>query len=306
MKPLIAAVCLVSLSLSLIAHPGAGIVVDDEGRIFFTAGPMVVMIETNGAARTIVHDKKNERFYQLHHIQRTPGGWVTASDRGDALWQFTSEGKLTRFYPPPNDYRSLRVGLGGDPFALDREGNVYAVNSAQNRFTQILKVTPQGRLFTLAGGSWGYADGKGAEARFANLHSSSMLVLSNGDLLVTDDGKHVRSVAPDGTVSTLATGFHGARGLAVDAQDSILVAEYGETGRAGGRIRRIAPDGTMTTFAGFERRRPVDGPLLEASFAGPSGVAVAPNGDVFVLEPDGPRVRKISNGQVTTVLKGLP
>jgi hypothetical protein len=73
--------------LRVLAHPGSGIAVDAQGRVFFTAGPMIVMIETNGVARTIVHDVKNEKFYQLHHIQRAPdGGLVTASDLGNAVW----------------------------------------------------------------------------------------------------------------------------------------------------------------------------------------------------------------------------
>jgi hypothetical protein len=126
--------------LSVQAHPGSGIAVDDQGRVFFAAGPIIVMIEPNGMARTIVHDQKNERFYQLHHIQRAPdGGLVTASDMGDVIWRFTPEGTLSRFYPPANEDRALLVGLGGDPFAVDREGNVYAVNSSQHRFTQILQ-----------------------------------------------------------------------------------------------------------------------------------------------------------------------
>ena len=72
--PLLAWLC----GLSASAHPGSGLAVDTQGRVFFTAGPMIVMIETNGVARTIVHDAKNEKFYQLHHIQPAPdGGWLT-------------------------------------------------------------------------------------------------------------------------------------------------------------------------------------------------------------------------------------
>jgi hypothetical protein len=122
--------------LSAPAHPGSGIAVDAQGRVFFTAGPRIVMIETNGQARPIVHHDKHQKFDQFHRFQRAPdGGLITASDRGNALWRFAAEGTLTRFYPPPNEDRALAVGSGGDPFAVDREGNVYAVNSRQNRFT---------------------------------------------------------------------------------------------------------------------------------------------------------------------------
>jgi hypothetical protein len=296
------------------AHPSSGIAVDSQGRIFFTAGPMIVMIDTNGQARTIVHDKSNQKFYQLHHIQRAPdGGLLTASDMGNAIWRFSPDGKLSRFYPPERDMRALAVGSGGDPFAVDPAGNVYAVNSKQERYTQILKVTAQGRIHVLAGGDWGFADGKGAEAKFGELHGGSMLVTAEGALLVTDHGVRVRRVAPDGTVTTLAGGlqqghvdgpgpdarFDGASGLALDTQGNVVVAEQS------GRIRRISSSGVVTTLAGSGRKESRDGALLDASFDEPTGIAVASNGDFLVLEPNGPAVRRISTERVTTIHKGL-
>jgi hypothetical protein len=297
------------------AHPGSGIVVDEHGRIFFLAGPKIVLVETNGTARTIVDDKKNERFFQLHQIQRTPaGGWVTASDMGNALWQFNAEGRLTRFYPPPNEDRALKVGTGGDPFAVDAAGNIYAVNARQGRYTQILKVTANGRIQVLAGGDWGYADGRGSDAKFGELHSGSLLVMPDQSLILTDSVTMVRRIAVDGTVTTLAGSsregyqdgrgsaarFQGAAGLAVDREGHILVVE------SAGRVRRIAPDGTVTTVAGRGGRGSKDGPAMEATFEEPTGITVAPNGDWYVLETGRPRVRKISGGQVTTVHTGLP
>lgn len=318
MNPIPPGALLLAFAATLGAHPGSGIAVDEQGRVLITAGPHIVLVETNGKARFLVSDRAHEKFYQLHHLQRAPGGgWVTASDMGTALWHFTHEGALTRYFPPPNDDRALRVGLGGDPFALDAEGNVYAVNSVQDRFTQILKVTREGRIHTLAGGDWGYADGAGAAARFGNLHSATFLVVANGTLLLTDDGCRVRRVTPEGNVSTLAGGreagyvdgpgagarFEGAHGLAMDREGHVLVAESAESG---GRIRRIGPDGTVRTLAGGRRGRSRDGAVAEAAFQGPTGLAVGGSGDVYVLEPDGPRVRRLAGGQVTTLLKGLP
>jgi len=297
------------------AHPGSGLAVDADERVFFTAGPMIVMIETNGIARTIVHDAKNEKFYQLHHIQPAPdGAWLTASDIGNAIWRFTREGKLSRFYPPANDDRPLQVGSGGDPFAVDREGNVYAVNSRQDRFTQILKVTAEGRVNVLAGGNWGFADGHGDRARFGDLHGGSMIIRPDGALLLTDDYARVRRIDSDGRVTTLAGGmargfadgtgaqarFDGAAGLALDAKGNVLVAE------SSGRIRQVDPVGTVTTLAGSGRPGSRDGPLLEATFSEPTGIAIGPTGDLYVLETGTHRIRRISGNRVTTVHQGLP
>jgi serine/threonine protein kinase, bacterial len=294
-----------AVHLRVLAHPGSGIAVDAQGRVFFTAGPMIVMIETNGVARTIVHDVKNEKFYQLHHIQRAPdGGLLTASDLGNALWRFTPDGTLARFYPDANASKPAEVGVGGDPFAVDRAGNIYAVKSEQYRSTQILKIAPGGQVTVLAGSVWGFADGKGTNARFGDLHGGCMIVAPDGALLLSDNGSRVRRVAPDGTVTTLAGGTNQARlapaGLAVDAEGNILVVDNG------GLIRRILPTGNVETWAGSRNGMSKDGPLLQAAFDRPTGIAIAPGGEVFVLEPDGPRVRKISGGGVITIQKGLP
>lgn len=306
---------LVACVPSVAGHPGSGIAVDQHGRVFFAAGPMIVMIETNGNARTIVHDTRHEKFYQLHHFHRAPdGGWLTASDRGDAIWSFGADGKLVRFYPPPNQDRPLRVGSGGDPFTVDRVGNVYAVNSIQDRFTQILRVTVEGRVEFVAGGDWGFADGTGASARFSDLHGGSMVMAPDGALVITDGLARIRRVTTDGTVTTIAGGaerghaegpgsvarFDGASGLAFDPLGNLFVAEQS------GRIRRITPDGVVNTFAGSGRRGRTDGPPLEATFEDPTGIAIGPDGDVFVLEPSRPRVRRISATRVSTVHSGLP
>jgi glucose/arabinose dehydrogenase len=222
---------------------------------------------------------------------------------------------LTRFFPPANDDRALRVGMGGDPFEVDRSGHVYSVNSLQNRFTQILITSSDGEIRVLAGGAWGFADGLGNRARFGDLHSGSFLVAPDGSLLVSDDGLRVRRVAPDGNVSTLAGGaesrhvdgpratarFVAARGLAFDAEGSLLIADAG-----GERIRRIAPGGTVSTFAGSGVSGSADGPAADASFSGPTGLAVGPWGELFVWEPEPGRVRKIADGRVSTVLRELP
>jgi len=94
--------------------------------------------------------------------------------------------------------------------------------------------------------------------------------------------------------------FNGATGLAVDAQGNVLVAE------SSGRIRRIDRTGVVSTLAGSGQGGSRDGPLLEATFAEPTGITVDPAGDIFVLETGTHRIRKISRGRVTTIHQGLP
>lgn len=298
------------------AHPGSGIAVDEQGRVFFAAGSVIVMVETNRQARTIVHDSRQERFYQLHHIHRSPKGaaWLTASDRGDVLWQFTPNGELTRFFPLDGNPSPAEIGSGGDPFAVDADGNIYVVKSAPNLSTQVLRINSSGKTNLVAGGRWGYLDGNGANARFEDLHGGSMIIAKDRSLLLTDSGIRVRKITRDGNVSTLAGGpipgyqdgpslnarFESARGLALDHNSTLFIAE------SSGRIRSLSQAGTVSTFAGAAGRGHKDGPVNEALFTEPSGIAAATNGDLFILEPSEYRVRKISAGIVTTFHAGLP
>jgi len=300
---------------SAVAHPGSGIAVDPAGRIYFTTGPMIVRIDPQGGARVIVHDRSGERFYQLHHIQRAPdGGLVTASDLGDVLWRFSPEGDLSRHYPPADSDRVVRVGLGGDPFALDPSGAVFSVNLVHGRFSQILRIDAEGRVRVMAGGDWGLEDGVGDRAKLGDLHGGSMMVEPGGAVLFTDSGVCLRRLEMSGAVVTMAGGttrghvdglgrqarFDGAAGLARDLDGTLFVVE------TAGRVRKVSTDGQVTTVAGAGGVGHRDGEAIQALFEEPHGVAIGPRGELFVLELGATRVRKVFGGRVFTVHSGVP
>ena len=103
-------------------------------------------------------------------------------------------------------------------------------------------------------------------------------------------------------------GFSGDNGPATSAQlntsewvemmpdGGYLIADQGNA-----RIRRVAPDGTITTIAGTTVGF-ADGPIATAQFSGAlNGIAVMPDGSILVADSNNNRVRRIANGQVTTV-----
>jgi hypothetical protein len=92
-----------------------------------------------------------------------------------------------------------------------------------------------------------------------------------------------------------AARFDRPTGLAIDSQGSLYVADTGNH-----RIRKIAPDGQTTTLAGSEAGF-VDGPALQARFYAPCGVSVTPEGVVYVADTGNHCIRRIQEGQVTTV-----
>ena len=104
----------------------------------------------------------------------------------------------------------------------------------------------------------GYEDGAAESAKFST--ARNITIDSNGNLYVSELYDHIiRKVTPDGNVTTFAgvyesSGnsdgvggdalFNQPRGLAVDSQNNLFVADYSNTS-----IRKITPDGNVTTFA---------------------------------------------------------
>lgn len=292
------------------AHPGAGIVVMPNGDVCYTSGNAILRVDKAGDIKTVLADSRNERFYQLHHLFIDDhGNLYTAADTGSGIWKVTPDGSLTRCYPPPNEDRSIQVGLGGDPFCIDDKLNVWAVNSKQNKFSQILKIDRDGRIVMVLGGDWGHADGEARQVKFGELHGSSFILGRDGSLYLTDDGRFVRRISPRGEVSTIAGNsragfadgagarFQGAAGLALDGAGAVYVADSGNN-----RIRKIAAHGVVTTFAGTGSEGSADGPRGSATFQEPTGVTLDAQGAVYVLEAAQGRIRKIEpTGEVKTI-----
>jgi hypothetical protein len=79
--------------------------------------------------------------------------------------------------------------------------------------------------------------------------------------------------------------------------------------RAGQRVRRISADGSVTTVAGGGAPLAsglsvagayADGPALAARFDAPQGIALAPDGTLYVADTGNRCIRRIAGGRVTT------
>ena len=86
-------------------------------------------------------------------------------------------------------------------------------------------------------------------------------------------------------------------GVAATADGTVFVSDAGNAQR----IRRITPDGVVSTVAGGDEGF-VDAPGALARFGPPSGLALAPNGGLYVADTGNNAIRRIaSDGVVTTV-----
>jgi len=69
------------------------------------------------------------------------------------------------------------------------------------------------------------------------------------------------------------------------------------------RVRRVRPDGTIWTYAGNGLSGEVGdgGPATQARLTMPRGLALGPDGSLYIAEPDGNRVRRVApDGMIST------
>ena len=184
--------------------------------------------------------------------------------------------------------------------AVDGVGNVYVADTANHR---IRVVSPSGSVSTLAGGSWGFADGSGMSAQFNS--PRGVAVDSAGNVYVADMGNNRIRLITNGTVSTLAGGgvagfadgiglsaqFSSPQSVAVDGAGNIYVVDSENR-----RIRFVSPSGVVSTLAGNGISSFADGAGLSAQFSTPVGVAVGSDANmVIVADNNGnrPLIRKL-------------
>jgi hypothetical protein len=197
--------------------------------------------------------------------------------------------------------------------ALDAAGNIYVADEQNHA---IRKISPSGDVSTFAGtlGVAGSNDDAGVNARFNR--PLGVAFDGAGNLYVADSRNHtIRKITPDGAVGTLA-GLAGVLGtndgvgsnarfntpfsVAVDAQTNVYVADtFNNT------IRKITPDGMVSTLAGQAGISGTNnGTGSQATFSVPEGIAVDPDGNVFVTDDANSAIRKITPDGVVTTFAG--
>jgi len=251
-----------------------------------------------------------------------PNGIVTASD-GTMYVADSNNNRIRKVLP--DGTVSLVAGSGTSGFlddpvaatarfsnpsnlALASDGTIYVADTQNHR---IRKIATTGAVTTLAGsGTAGFLNDTGTAAQFSS--PRGIVVGSDGNIYVADSSNNrIRKITPDGIVTTLAgsgtatfadgTGtsasFRRPFDLALAANGSLYVVDTDNH-----RIRNLTMAGVATTFAGSGSNGYSDGTGTGASFYYPSGIGIAADGTMFIVESN--RVRKVTTGAVVTVFAG--
>jgi sugar lactone lactonase YvrE len=194
--------------------------------------------------------------------------------------------------------------------AADAFGNTYVSDGGNNK---IRKIDSSGKVTTLTGAQvQGKSDCGSVPANYNG--PIGIAVDAAGYVYVAYRCSHkIAKISPTGVTTILAgsgvagdvdgvgasASFNNPIGLALDKNGNVYVADYYNH-----KIRKITPSGMVTTFAGSGKPADIDGVGLAASFYEPDAIAIDANGNLYVTEWSGVRVRKVSPAGVVTTLAG--
>ena len=184
--------------------------------------------------------------------------------------------------------------------AVDKDGEVYVADTLNHVIRKTTGI--------IAGsiGVSGSQNGTGTTARFNS--PAGIAVDQDKNIFVSDTGNHtIRKITPSGVVTTFAgaagepgavdssggglleSRFNTPRGIAVDSNGNIYVADYGNHA-----VRIVeGTDGYVSTFAGkMGESGFVNGEVTITRYNGPYGVAVDNDDSIYVADRGNNTVRK--------------
>ena len=216
-----------------------------------------------------------------HAIRKvTPAGVVTTLAGNGQPGFVDGAGSAARFNGP--------IGV-----AVDKDGMVFVADTYNDR---IRRITPDGIVTTVAGdGVAGDLDGAALASRFDT--PTALAADGAGNLYVADtQNGAIRKVTRAGMVSTLARSpldageplMRRPASLALTHDGFLYVGDL-----ARGRILQVSPDGQLRGLTGIG----IDfhaGDERAARFARPAGIALGPDGSLYVADALKRALRKVA------------
>ena len=263
------AAVLIFSAASAFAHPSVSVVIDSLGNVYYSDLTQIWRVAPDGTRTVAVpHVHSHELYLGPGDILYGENLWYNGealNTWGFAVWKRTPDGRVSFVFPPRTGFNDVFS------FVRDAAGNQYYTIHDKG---EIRKRSPDGRVVTVA------------RAPFKDIRW--LTCTPNGVVYLIDLLDLVR-VTSDGKVATIARNLsshaligddrHRVQGLWVDRAGNVYVAASAER-----EVKRVTPAGRVDVLA-------------RSTFPwSPSGGAIAPNGDLWVLEysiTNQQRVRKV-------------
>ena len=230
------------------------------------------------------------------------------------IYTMAGNGRTTGTFTDGAPGYTVPLGLTMNGLATDESGNFFF--SADNH---IRKINFNGfTVSTVAGGDKAGFAGDGGPATSALFNTPHRLTLDKiGNILVPDKFNHrIRKIDTKGVVNTIAgngTAAYAGENVAAAASsialpssvavDSTSIIYFAEQGAR--RIRKILPNGQMVTVAGIGIPTLGDGgPVASSLVIDPYGLAVAPDGTVYISDNNDHRIRRVSPDGIINTFAG--
>jgi sugar lactone lactonase YvrE len=314
----------------------SGVTADGAGNVYFSAGNCVFKLDPKGIMTVVAGNSRagysgdggpatSAQLYSPSGLALDAAGNLYIADSANnAVRAVSAAGVITTFAGNGVPGFQPFSGDGGpataaqlyqpEAVAVDAAGNVYIADYGNSR---IRKVTKAGIINTVAGGgNDGFGgsqgcSGDGGPATAALLDSPlGVAVDATGNLYISDCNV-VQKVSTAGVITAIAGGGSnlsdgiaataaqlGTGGLAVDANGNLYIADSGWE-----RIRVVSPAGIINTIAGNGTHgfSGDGGSATAAELSAPADVAADAAGNVYIADTGNYRIRKVSDGIITTI-----
>jgi hypothetical protein len=254
------------------------------------AGPTHVAIDRSG--NIYITDSFSSRIRKV-----AAGTGIITTYAGGGNYQ----GGLGDGGPATSAYLASPAGL-----ATDSAGNLYIADYGDCR---VRKVSPDGIITTVAGGSTSMDPGDGGPATSAFLYYPEDVALdSAGNLYIADTlggrvrlvtaqtgiistvaGNGNRGMSGDGALATSAEIYPGA--IALDSTGKIFIANWANTVRVVDPVTHLISTLAGSGYTGFSGD---GGSATMAELCEPSGLAVDKSGNVYIADSCNDRIREIT------------
>jgi hypothetical protein len=255
------------------------------------SGPQDVAVDSSG--NVYIADRNNNRVRRV----TIADGRISTFAGSNICCNVNDNG------PATNAWLASPQGL-----AVDASGNVFIADTNNNR---VREVATNGLIATVSGnGAYGFT-GDGGAPTSAQFRSPVSIVLDpSGSLLIADTGNQRVRLVRSGTVATVAgagdlqypipfTNLAIPQAVAVDGSGNVFIADT-----ANSLVRKVTPAGVITNFAGtgVQGYSGDSGAATSAMINNPTALTLDGSGNLFILDADNNRVRKVdTNGTITTV-----